>query len=157
MNNQDNVVFLKQWKQRNEIINQLNQFGWEAKGIDLIENDDPFFFYITEPLDTQFMAMGCARTEDLIELVNGGISQYGTPAEISDVAGTISLGMIDGVLPKDQETLELLILSHMINFATTKTAKFALEHTEKFLDNLTRPKGRGFLLRAPDAPGGECS
>lgn len=124
---QRNIVSLKQWRTRAELMGVAASQGWDTKPLNLGDVADPATFYIFEPLVSGFTACGVFDHKSLRTLMKVGTKRLARPSEIADAVGSMALDVIDENL-RDAESLSILFSSSIINFANTQTAKLVTSH-----------------------------
>lgn len=66
------VISLQGWRDRMRLTTEASSLGWRVHPCDVAAMEDPLAFYVAEPLQSQFTAIGLFSFKDLKRLVEEG-------------------------------------------------------------------------------------
>lgn len=123
----NNIVSLKQWKARTNLLEMAVSKGWDVKPLNLIDFRNCGYFYIYEPLVSGYSACAGFDYKSLLDVMEKGTRKYGTPSKIAHMVGSVVLHVIDEK-EENRDVLENMFVGNIINFSTTETARIAISH-----------------------------
>jgi hypothetical protein len=122
-----NTINMDQWRQRDELIKTSSKYGWEVQKLDLDDLCDPGYFYICEPLQTEFMTVTAFDWHHLKDHIVNPSIKLGSDEDLFEATAIFTLKVLREKLMSNKEAMKLMFNANLVNFSRTATAKKILE------------------------------
>lgn len=129
---QSNIVNLKAWKNQKATISSASAHGWNFRPNDLSDKELGWF-YISEPIKNQFLAVAAFEMEYLRDLVAGGNKKIPySNEELGNAVGPATIEFGAQGCDWGDELLNGLFTGHLWNFSFTETARRVVQPGQEY-------------------------